>query len=78
MNNLILTPAYGRDYKTAKEARQAWDDNKDFVVANVVGVYGRWSGKYCSKRTIETAEVDPPDQIEIRFKHLANFIIINK
>ncbi len=25
-----LTPAYGRDYKTAKEVKQAWKDSKDF------------------------------------------------
>jgi hypothetical protein len=26
-----LTPAYGRDYKTAKEAKEDWASGKDFV-----------------------------------------------
>ena len=27
-------PAYGRDYKNAKEVQQAWDDNKDFELVS--------------------------------------------
>lgn len=26
-----LTPAYGRDYKSAKEVKAAWDEGNDFV-----------------------------------------------
>lgn len=29
-----LTPAYGRDYKSAKEVRQDWDSSKDFIIAD--------------------------------------------
>lgn len=28
---MTLTPAYGRDYKSAKAVKEAFNDNKDFV-----------------------------------------------
>jgi len=31
VSTIIVGPAYGRDYKSAKEARKAWDENRDFV-----------------------------------------------
>lgn len=30
-----VTPAYGRDYKSAKDAKADWAAGKDFVVASV-------------------------------------------
>jgi hypothetical protein len=39
---MTLLPAYGRDYKNAKEARNAWKDGKDFIIAQ--------TGQYCSIR----------------------------
>lgn len=30
MNYYELTPAYGRDYKSAKDVKTAWDEGKDF------------------------------------------------
>lgn len=33
MNNYLeCTPAYGRDYKTAKDVKTAWADGKDWIV----------------------------------------------
>jgi hypothetical protein len=29
---MIIIPAYGRDYETAKEAQEAWDEDKDFEI----------------------------------------------
>ncbi len=34
---ITLTPAYGRDYKSAKEAVADYDDGKDFII-NAVGL----------------------------------------
>jgi hypothetical protein len=34
MPNLHVTPAYGADYKSAKEALEAWDTGKDFIIGN--------------------------------------------
>ncbi len=44
--NTTLIPAYGRDYRTAKAARQDWADGKDFVVADH---FSRWDGKPANK-----------------------------
>ena len=34
MTYYSLTPAYGRDYKTAKEAKEAFNAGKDFIGCN--------------------------------------------
>ena len=47
MNYLSLTPAYGRDYKSAREVTQAFLDGKDFEIASMFGSFG---GRYCSVR----------------------------
>jgi hypothetical protein len=31
-----LTPAYGRDYTSKKEALQDWNDGKDFILHSIV------------------------------------------
>lgn len=41
-NYLTVTPAYGRDYKTAKAAKADWAANKDFIIADIMN---RWDGK---------------------------------
>lgn len=30
MEGIVLTPAYGRDYKSKAEVLKAWEDGKDF------------------------------------------------
>ena len=30
-----LVPAYGRDYKSAKEVKEAWEQGHDFIIANL-------------------------------------------
>ena len=42
-----LTPAYGRDYKSAAEAIEAYKSGKDFVLHDPTS---RWNGCYCSIR----------------------------
>lgn len=34
---MTLTPAYGRDYKSKKEAQADLDADKDFIIADVFG-----------------------------------------
>lgn len=38
-NYLECTPAYGRDYKTAKDVKTAWAEGKDWTVQD-------WGNKY--------------------------------
>lgn len=35
MQYIECTPAYGRDYKSAKEVKAAWVEGKDFLIASV-------------------------------------------
>lgn len=39
MKTWRLTPAYGRDYETPTEVRKDFEDNKDFVIADVSDRY---------------------------------------
>ena len=39
---MTLTPAYGRDYKTAKAAKNAWVNGHDFIIADMSSP---WDGK---------------------------------
>ena len=32
MKTIIVTPAYGRDYKSRKDVLKDWNDNKDFII----------------------------------------------
>lgn len=35
MRYLTLVPAYGRDYKSAKSVRDAWNAGQDFRIADI-------------------------------------------
>ncbi len=39
---MTLTPAYGRDYKTADAAKTSWYRGDDWIIADISS---RWSGK---------------------------------
>lgn len=49
-----LTPAYGRDYKSAKAAKKDFLDNKDFILRDVSS---RWDGKPINGEQLENEEV---------------------
>jgi len=42
-----LTPAYGRDYASAKKAKADYLAGKDFILNDITS---RWDGKPCSAR----------------------------
>lgn len=46
---MTLTPAYGRDYKSQKDVKAAWDAGKDFVV----NTFGPDNGRYINKEDAE-------------------------
>jgi hypothetical protein len=52
---MALIPAYGRDYKSAKDVFEAYQSGKDFIQADV---HSRWNGMYCSCRDFEGEEVE--------------------
>lgn len=63
---MTLTPSYGRDYKTAKEALADFHEGKDFKIASV----GPYMGAYCSKRDLKGKEV------KIRFDGNSQFVMV--
>ena len=72
---LIVTPAYGRDYKSAEVAKADWENNLDFVIQNTAGNLARWTGKYCNKA--DAAKFVNPDGVtEIRFNRLTDLVIV--
>lgn len=64
---MTLTPAYGRDYKSAKEVKADWDANKDFIIADV---FGGNCGRMVSK------EQAPKGTCVIRYKKLTQACVI--
>ena len=46
MQYLTVVPAYGRDYKSQREVREAWDAGRDFQINDMSS---RWDGSYISK-----------------------------
>ena len=64
---MTLTPAYGRDYTSAKTVKADWEANKDFVIADVVG--GN-CGRMINKQDA------PKGEYFIRYKKLAQVCVI--
>ena len=54
MSELILTPAYGRDYNSKEAVLADYNDGKDFIIANFNHPY---SGKPMSKRDVTNETV---------------------
>ena len=57
---MLVVPAYGRDYKSAKAAKADWKAGKDFIINDF---FSHYDGKPCSIR-------DTKDQVMIRYDRL--------
>lgn len=69
LEDAVLTPAFGMDYKTAKEAREAFLAGKDFTLHHFSG-----RTAYCSVRDFIKEEVD---QATIRFDKLTKTTVVH-
>jgi len=69
MESLTLTPAYGRDYKNAKDVKTDFNSNKDFIVADF---FNQYDGKPANKQDLTGAY----DQVMIRYKKLTQITLI--
>jgi hypothetical protein len=58
----VVSPAYGRDYKSAEAAKADWKNGKDFKLQP--------QGCYCSIRDF------PNEQVEIRYSKLTELVIV--
>jgi hypothetical protein len=63
-----LIPAYGRDYKSAKDAKADFLAGKDFIIADITDAY---DGKPCSVR-----DFDAGTGITLRYKKLASLTCV--
>ena len=64
---MTLTPAYGRDYKSGKEAKAAFDAGVDFRIATV----GPDDGRYVTK-----SELPKGTSVQLRFKRLTGVTVV--
>lgn len=53
-NKMTVTPAYGRDYKSAKAAKADWQAGRDFIINDFFSPY---DGKPCNKQDMEGRQV---------------------
>ena len=60
-----LIPAYGRDYKSAKDVKADFEAGKDFIYAE--------EGRVCNKADLVKAGVKG---VNIRFKGLRNLTVV--
>jgi len=67
-HEVILTPAYGRDYKSAEAAREAFLSGKDWILNDLSS---RWDGKPCSKNDFEQGQT-----FRLRYNKLRSVIRI--
>jgi hypothetical protein len=66
---MTVTPAYGRDYKSAKDAKADWEAGKDFVYQDISS---QWHGKNCSIRDFKRT-----DKLQLRYKKMTQIVIVN-
>ena len=67
MEDLELTPAYGRDYTSAKAVKADWEAGKDFKIAT----FGSNMGRYVNKDDAPKGAT-----LQIRYKRLTQVCII--
>ena len=68
---LTLTPAYGRDYKSIAEVKQAFNNNMDFVIETIFSPH---CGRYCNKSDLSR---DNQKSVKIRYGKLRKVTVIN-
>jgi hypothetical protein len=67
---LECTPSYGRDYKSAKEVKEAYAAGKDFTIAT----FGRDMGRQINKQDAENDK--GITALNIRYKRLTQVCVI--
>ena len=65
-----LVPAYGRDYKSRAEVIKDFNENKDFIIADISS---RWDGKPCNKADLIR---EGEDKVTIRYSKLQKVAVV--
>ena len=69
MEYIEVSPAYGRDYKSARAVKADWDANKDFIVQTIGPDCGRMINK-------QDAESVPGLKVQIRYNRMTRVVIV--
>ena len=69
---MTVTPAYGRDYKTAKGARASWEAGEDWIISQF---FHPFDGKPVNKAQAGLEGLDEP--ITLRFCELRKVAVIS-
>ena len=66
---VILVPAYGKDYKSAKEAKTAFEADRDFLIQDISCPE---DGRYAARRNLKSDY----DEVKIRYNRLMDFTFV--
>jgi hypothetical protein len=66
---MTLVPAYGRDYRSAAQVREAFEGGKDFEIASI----GPDMGRYVNKPQLVEAKVG---EVMIRYARLTKIVAV--
>jgi len=70
MSHITVSPAFGRDFKSGKDAKAAWESGKDFIVQDFMSP---WDGKPIN---LEDAKKAGFQEVNIRFKKMASVVVV--
>ena len=70
MSHTTVTPAFGRDYTSAKAAKADWEAGKDFILRDMSS---RWDGKPIN---LEDAKGAGYTEVNIRFANNAKLVVV--
>lgn len=65
MTYLSAVPSYGRDYKSAKEVRAAWEEGKDFDIVD-----------FSRSGYVNKDDLPPGVVLNVRYKNLTQVCVI--
>ena len=68
--HVVVSPAYGRDYRSASDAKAAFLAGKDFKLESLFGKHQRY-GLYCSIRDFAEGA-----SVEVRYSRLTKLTVI--
>ena len=63
---ITMTPAYGRDYKSAKAAKESWYGGDDWIINDITN---RWDGKPATRKELN-------ETVKLRYDGLKKVIVV--
>lgn len=73
MSIIVLTPAYGRNPKSKKQAMADWENGLDWIIASPI----QGAGRYCSVRDKEMMKRGGIDGVELRYANLERLALVH-